>query len=305
MSARAAHDDRIAESVEHAKIDARAMREQLLVERDRVGFLAEQVEAQRLHPVGRESQLRAGLRFLVRAARLPPHRASHGKLEPQTCGAADASVRDERLERSGARQIFGLDDIERPERDRLGKRKPARDVALRLAVCRLEHGALRDGPPVAQRRVAEFGLRLNENERRRRREIVRRQLIDQVRGEIGELVLELELDARRQERRALEKPGDHRVGGVADEPSEPLRDARIVFSEFGRLLAQDCEFLIVEPQEFAVHRSEPVDLDLAGVELHLGDELHRHVDRLHFQRRADQKSALSARPATPSRPGEP
>ena len=45
-------DDRIAKSVEHAKIDACAMREQLLVHRDRVGFLAKQMEAQRLHPVG-------------------------------------------------------------------------------------------------------------------------------------------------------------------------------------------------------------------------------------------------------------
>ena len=75
-------------------------------------------------------------------------------------------------------------------------------------------------------------------------------------------------------------PVDHRIDVVADEPSEPLGDARIVLSEFGRLLAQDRELLIVEPQEFAVHRSEPVDLDLAGVKLHLGDELHRHVDRL-------------------------
>ena len=176
---------------------------------------------------------------------------------------------------------------------------------MRLAICRVENGASRDGPPVAQRGIAEFGLRLDEDEGRRRREIVRRQLIDQVGGEVRELVLELELDSGRQERCALEKPGDHRVGGVADESAEPLGDARIFFREFGRLIAQDRELLIVELQEFAVHRSEPIDLDLAGVELHLGDELHRHVDRLHSQRRADQKSALSVHPATRSRPGEP
>ena len=176
---------------------------------------------------------------------------------------------------------------------------------MRLEICRLEHGALRDGPPVAERGVAEFGSRLDENEGRRRREIVRRELVDQVRGEVGELVLELELDAGRQERGALEKPGDHRIGGVADDPSEPLRDARIVVSEFGRLLAQDCELLIVEPQEFPVHRSKPVDLDLAGIELHLGDELHRNVDRLHPAARRSPETSPSARPATPSRPGEP
>ena len=102
--------------------------------------------------------------------------------------------------------------------------------------------------------IAEFGLRAHENEGRRRREIVRRELVDEVRGEIGELVLELELHPGGQERGALEKSGDHRIGGVADKPAEPLGDARIVFSEFGRLLAQDRELLIVELQELAVHR---------------------------------------------------
>ena len=160
---------------------------------------------------------------------------------------------------------------------------------MRLAVRGLEHGALLDGPPVAERGVAEFGPRLNENEGRGRREIVRRELVDQVRGEVGELVLELELDAGGQKRGALEKAGDHRIGGVANDPSEPLRDAWIVVREFGRLLAQDCELLIVEPQEFPVHRSEPVDLDLAGIELHLSDELHWNVDRLHPERGAHEK----------------
>ena len=48
----ARRDNGIAEGVEHAEIDAGAMGEQLLIERDRVCFLAEQMEAQRLNPVG-------------------------------------------------------------------------------------------------------------------------------------------------------------------------------------------------------------------------------------------------------------
>jgi len=118
---------------------------------------------------------------------------------------------------------------------------------------------------------------------------VRRELVDQVGGEVGELVAKLELDAGGQERRALDEARDHRIGGVADDAAEPLRNARIGLREFGRLLAQDGELLIVEPQEFPVHRSEPVDSDLAGVELDLGDELHRNVDRMHPQRRTDEK----------------
>ena len=204
------------------------MREQLLVERDRVGFLAEQMEAERLHPVGRESELRTGLRFLVGGLIVRREGAPHGELEPQACGAARAGVRHQSLEGSGTRQILRLDDIEGPERDRLGEREPAGDIAMRLAIGRVEHGALGDGPAVAQRRIAEFGLCANENEGRCRREIVRRKLVDEIGGEVGELMLELELDASGKERGAFEKSGDHRVGGVADEPAEPLGDARIV-----------------------------------------------------------------------------
>ena len=223
------------------------MREQLLVECDRVGFLAKQMEAERLHPVGREPEFRAGLRFPVRGFIFRRDGASHGQLKPEAGGAAGAGVRNQSLEGSGTCEIFRFHDIDGPERDRLGKRKPARNVAMRLAIRCIEHGALGDGPAIAQSRVAEFGLGPNENEGGGRREIVRRELVDEVRGEIGELMLELELDPGGQERGALEKAGDHRVGGVADEPTEPLGDARIVFGEFGRLLAQDRELLVVEP----------------------------------------------------------
>ena len=102
-------DDGIAESVEHAEIDAAAMREQLLVQRDRVGFLAEQMEAQRLDPVGRKSQLRPRLRFLVRGLVLEARRRAHGQLQPQARGAVDAERQAERLQRPGAGQIFGLE----------------------------------------------------------------------------------------------------------------------------------------------------------------------------------------------------
>ena len=43
-------DDRIAERVEHAKIDPATMREELLVQRDGVRFLSEQMKTQRLDP---------------------------------------------------------------------------------------------------------------------------------------------------------------------------------------------------------------------------------------------------------------
>ena len=78
----AGRDDRIAERVKHAEIDACAMREQLLVQGDRVRLVPEQVEAQRLHAVRRKSQLGPGLRLLIRGLLFHSQRASHGKLEP-------------------------------------------------------------------------------------------------------------------------------------------------------------------------------------------------------------------------------
>ena len=68
-------------------------------------------------------------------------------------------------------------------------------------------------------------------------------------------MLQLELHARRQEGGALQQPRDHRVHAVADQPAEPLGDARILLGEFARLLVQQLEFPIVEIEEFPVHRS--------------------------------------------------
>ena len=49
-AALARRDDRIAERVQHAKIDPAAMRKELLVQRDGVRFLSEQMKTQRLDP---------------------------------------------------------------------------------------------------------------------------------------------------------------------------------------------------------------------------------------------------------------
>jgi hypothetical protein len=64
---------------------------------------------------------------------------------------------------------------------------------------------------------------------------VRRQLVDQVRREVGELVLELELDSRGQERRSLEQSADHRVETVLEQSPQSLGDARIVPRELSGL----------------------------------------------------------------------
>ena len=119
---------------------------------------------------------------------------------------------------------------------------------------------------------------------------MRRKLIDQVGGEVGELVLELQLHPRRQKGRAFEQPADHRIDPVFHQPAEPLGHARVGLGEFAGLLAQDREFLVVEPEKFPVHGSEPIDLDLARVDLDLGDELKRRRDGLDAKLGVDEKS---------------
>ena len=109
----------------------------------------------------------------------------------------------------------------------------------------------------------------------------------------GKLVLELELHARGEEGRTFEQPGDHRVGALADEAAEALGDARILGRELGAVLAQESELPIVEVEELPVHVVlEPVDGDLAAVELDIGHELDRHVDRIAEQVGAHREAHL-------------
>ena len=58
------------------------------------------------------------------------------------------------------------------------------------------------------------------------------------------------------------------------------------------LLVQQLQFSIVEIEKFPVHGSQPVDLDLAAVELDVGDEFDRNVDRLAAQVGVDDEADL-------------
>jgi hypothetical protein len=106
---------------------------------------------------------------------------------------------------------------------------------------------------------------------------VRHKLIDQIGGEVGEFVLELELDARGQERRALEQARRSSDRAGRHQAAETLGDSRIFLREFAGLLAQERELAIVEFRNSRFISSEPIDFDLAGVELDLGDEFDRHA----------------------------
>ena len=69
---------------------------------------------------------------------------------------------------------------------------------------------------------------------------MRRQLVDQVGGEVGEFVLELELDSGGQKRGPLEQSADHRIEIVIEQSAQALRHARIFLRELGRLFTKYC-----------------------------------------------------------------
>ena len=102
-------------------------------------------------------------------------------------------------------------------------------------------------------------------------------------------MLELELNSRGQKRRPFEQAADHRVEAVLEQSAEPLGDPGIFLRELRRLFAEDRELLVVEFEKFAVHRLEPFDPDLAGVDLDLGHEFGRNVHGINAKLRADQK----------------
>src|SRR5262249_45408881 len=105
----------------------------------------------------------------------------------------------------------------------------------------------------AQARIGEERAHVRQQRRGRRRKVVRDQLLQQIGGELGKLVLELELHARGQERGALEQAGHHRIHAVGDQAAQTFGDAWIFGGEIARLLMEQLQFAIVEVEEFPVH----------------------------------------------------
>ena len=141
---------------------AAAASKQLLVERDRVRFLAEQMEPQRIHPTGGELQFRADMRLLVVGLVRRAPRRTDVQLQAQARRAAQRLRRRQALQLRGRGQIFGFGDLKGPNLQRRAKPEPAGDVTLGLPIGRVEIGVARDSASLAQRRIAEFRRSLHQ-----------------------------------------------------------------------------------------------------------------------------------------------
>src|SRR5579871_1452109 len=113
---------------------------------------------------------------------------------------------------------------------------------------------------VTQRLVAESRIDLDDHCGRRGGEKMRNQLLEQIAGELGKLMLELELHARRQECRAFEQAAHQRVDAVLKNASKPFRNSWIFLGKLPRLFVEQLELPIIEIEKFAVHeRSQSID----------------------------------------------
>src|SRR4029077_958378 len=127
------------------------------------------------------------------------------------------------------------------------------DLPVALAKRSVEIGTARDGVTLVKRLVAEGGVNLHDHRRWRGGKKMRDQLLEQIVGELGKLVLELELHARREERRALQQSAHHRVEPILQDAAKPLCNAGILFGELASLLVKQLQFPIIQIEKFAVH----------------------------------------------------
>ena len=124
---------------------------------------------------------------------------------------------------------------------------------LLLDIDGVDVGTGGEADAVLQVAVVEGRHDLDKRGGRDRRQIVGQQLIEQGRGEFGELALDLELDARRHERGAFQKPGNAGVHLVLDQPAKAARHAGIFLGELARLLVELLQLQLIEIEEIAVH----------------------------------------------------
>src|SRR6266853_1635413 len=188
--------------------------------------------------------------------------------------------------------IFRRDQFERPYRDVAAQAVTARDLPIKLTETRIKIGTARYRSALAERRIAKHGVRFDEHHRRRRREIVRNELFQQILGEFGEFVFELELHPCGKKSGSFQQPPDQRIDAVLQDAAQALRNSRIFLGELPRMLVEQLKFGVVEIEKFPVHaRSQSIDDNFSRLD-NVGDELDRNMQGMAHQFAGDHKAHL-------------
>ena len=112
----------------------------------------------------------------------------------------------------------------------------------------------RDDEAVGQAALLVVGLQLHDHHRGRRRQVVRADHLEQVLGEPGELLVDLELHAGGEEGEALEEALDVGVGALERVEPQACRDFREVMGELATQLPQVAQLSAVVLEQASVHR---------------------------------------------------
>jgi len=209
-----------------------------------------------------------------------------GRPQSNPDAAFDALRDGQRVEREvrGKREVIGRDDLDGPERYVVRSPKLARGdiVSGELAL----HGAAAgDGEARRQRWFVEVGRELRDQHRRRRREVVRIDRLEQGLREPGKFSIQFEVDPRGQESHAFDQAFDIRVGDFDAGHAQPGGNLRELLGELCAHLVEVLQLEIVVLQESRVHLHDPRGrdvrhLDFAGFEVDLGTNQEVDGDRL-------------------------
>ena len=233
---------RVAEGIEVAQRDALAVGKQRLVDRDRV-------EREALN--GEAADRGAGGLLAVLVVLRTPRPAPERELEPRDGAARDLEA--ERLELGGCGKIGRRGELERPDDELAGQAVAARHALLALDIDGVDVGAGRETLALGEVRIVVGRLGADQRRGRNGRLVVRQELVEERRGELGEFALELQLDAGGHESRALEQARDAGIHLLPDEPAEPLGHTGILLREIGGALVEELELLVVELEELTIH----------------------------------------------------
>src|SRR6185369_1259413 len=180
-------------------------------------------------------------------------------------------------------EVLDGSDLDRPERHRVR----GREFAVRLLAARDlgdDRAATRQDVALDEIRIGRVDGEARDHHRRHWSEEVRVRRLEQMRDQPRMLGLDLELDARGEEREALEKTLDVRVADLDALDAQSRRDLRELARELGADLAQVGELVAVEAKQPRVHRvrsraasarlrrrdsAAVADLDLPGLEIDL------------------------------------
>src|SRR5690606_19309868 len=153
-----------------------------------------------------------------------------------------------------ASDVAGFGQADRPELDRMLGEEGAPGLLAGAEAAQKTRVAL-DQVAVGEIRGAPVGLERDHDHRRRRRQIVGVDHLEEMAGEGRELVVELALDARGEKGEALHQALDVGIAAAVALDREPAADLLVLLGEFPGDVAQMAQLVVEVAQRGRVHHA--------------------------------------------------